>query len=144
MQQTGLQQNLHDLRNTASLMQINGQIFAAGFQVANHRNLFAHALEVVNGPWNFSGVRNGQEVQHSIGRTASGHDHGHGIFNGLFGHDVAWLQIILNGFQQNLGRCFGRVLCFIVGVGHGRRVGQRHAQRFKRRRHGVGCVHTTA
>ena len=124
MQQTSLQQDFHDLWDAACTVQVHSQILTAGLQVTNDGNLFAHALEVVNGPLNTSGVRNGQEVQHSVGRSTGGHDDGHRIFNGFFGDDVAWLQIIFDGLNQYLGRCFGRVLGFVMGVGHGGGVGQ--------------------
>ena len=82
-----------------------------------------------------------QEVQHRVGGATGGHDDGHGIFDGLFGHDVARLQIVFHGFHQHTGSFFGAVGRFIMGVGHGAGKGQRHAQRFKRRTHGVGGVH---
>ena len=107
MQQTGFEQDLHDLRNATCLVQVDSQIFATGLKVAEHRDFFAHAFKVVNGPRHIGRVGNGQKVQYRIGGAASGHDHGHGIFNGFFGDDVAGLQIVFDGFDQNFGRFFG-------------------------------------
>ena len=89
-------------------------------------------------------MRNGQKVQHGIGRTAGCHDHGDGVFNRFFGHDVAWLDVFLDRFNQYPGRLLGRVHFFVVRVGHGAGVGQRNAERLKCARHGVGRVHAAA
>jgi hypothetical protein len=62
----------------------------------------------------------------------------------LLGDDVARLQVLLDRFDQHLGRFLGRVLLLVVRVRHGRRVGQRDAQRLERAGHGVGRVHAAA
>ena len=104
----------------------------------------ADAFEVVDGPLHACAMCDSQKVQHSIGGAAGGHDDGHSVFNGLAGHDVAWLDAFADGFHQNAGRLFGRFDFFVVHVGHGGGVGQRDAQGLKSRRHGVGGVHATA
>ena len=86
----------------------------------------------------------GQEMQHGIGRAAGRHDHGDGVFNRLFGHDVARLDVLAYRFDQHLGRLFRGVGLFVVRIGHGRRVGQGDAQRLEGGRHGVGRVHAAA
>ena len=125
-------------------MQVHSQSFATGFQVAQHGRALADALEIVDGPFHACAVRNRQKVQYRIGGAAGGHDHGHGVFNGLAGHDVAWLDAFADGFHQNAGRLFGRLDFFVVHVGHGGGVGQGDAQRLESRRHGVGGVHAAA
>jgi hypothetical protein len=47
----GVQQHLHHGRDAAGAVQVDGQVLAAGLQVAQHRGLAAHALEVVDGPF---------------------------------------------------------------------------------------------
>ena len=144
VQQAGCQQGFHDLGDTARLVQVHGQVLAARLQVANDGDFLAHALEIINRPLDASRVGNGQKVQHRVGGAARGHDHSHSVFDGFLGDDVAGLEVFFDGFDQDLGGLFGRVLRFIMGVGHGGRVGQGHAQSLKRRGHGVGGVHATA
>ena len=67
MQQARIEQNLHHLWDAASLMQVNGQGFATGFEVAQHRRTLADALEVINAPLDTGAVGNGQEVQNCVG-----------------------------------------------------------------------------
>ena len=144
MQQTGRQQCFHHLGNATGLVQVHGQVFAAGFEVAQHRGLDAYALEVVNRPFHFGRVGNGQKVQHGIGRATGGHDHGHGVFNRLAGDDVARLDVLFDGLDQHLGRFLGRVHFLVVRIGHGGGVGQGDAQGLEGRAHGVGRVHAAA
>ncbi len=119
VQQAGGQQGLHDLGNATGIVQVHCQVLAAGFKVAQHRGFDAHAFKVVNGPFHFSGVGNGQEVQHGVGRTTGGHDHGHGVFNGFSRHDIARLQVFFDGLDQHFGGLFGRIHFLVVRVGHG-------------------------
>ncbi len=144
VQQASVEQDLHDLGNATGFVQVHRQGFAAGLEVAQHGGALADALEIVDGPLHACAVRDGQEVQHGVGRAAGGHDDGHGVFNRFFGDDVAGLEVHLDGFDQDFRRLFGRIDFFVVNVGHGRRVGQRNAQGFKGRRHGVGGVHAAA
>ena len=144
VQQAGVQQHFHHLRNAACNVQVHGQRLAAGLQVAQHRGALADALEVVDAPLHARAVRNGQEVQHRVGRSAGGHDHGNRVFNGFARDNVAWLDVLADGFDQHAGRFFGRRHLFFVHVGHGGGVGQRDAQRFEGRAHGVGGVHAAA
>ena len=123
MQQTGSQQGFHDLGNATGLVQIHSQVFAAGFEVAEHRRFDAHALKVVNRPFHVCRMGNGQEVQHRVGGAAGGHDDGYRVFDGLAGHDVTGLEVFFDGLNQHLGRFFGRVHFFVVRIGHGAGVG---------------------
>ena len=100
MQQTRRQQDLHDLGNAAGAVQVNRQVLAAGLEIAQDGRLLAHSFEVVNRPVHASRMGNGQEVQHRIGRATGGHDHGDGIFNRLAGHDIARLEVLLDGLDQ--------------------------------------------
>ena len=87
---------------------------------------------------------NRQIVKHGVGGAAGGHDDGNGVFDGLFGHDVARFQIVLDGLYQHTCRFFGAVGGFVVRICHRARKRQAHAQGFKRGTHGVGGVHAAA
>ena len=76
------------------------------------------------------GVGDGQQMQHGVGGTAEGDDHGDGVFKGLFGEDVAGAQA---GFEhvQDTGAGAAAIVQFGGGDGVlGGAVGQAHAQGF--------------
>jgi hypothetical protein len=77
------QQHFITWRECRRPVQVHRQVLAAGLQVAQHRGLLAHALEVVDGPFHAGRMGDGQEVQHRVGRAAGGHDHGHGVLDRL-------------------------------------------------------------
>ena len=91
-------------RDAAGAVQVDRQVLAAGLQVAQHRHLAAHALEVVDRPFDLGRVRDGQEVQHRVGRAAGGHDHRHRVLDRLLGDDVARLQVGLHRLDQHARR----------------------------------------
>jgi hypothetical protein len=68
---------------------------------AVHRHAPAHALEVIDGPAHTGGRGDRQKVQHGIGGAAGGHDHSDGVFQGFFGHDVAWFDVFFDGLDQD-------------------------------------------
>ena len=125
-------------------MQIGRHILTRRFQVADHRHFFAHAFVIINRPFHFSGMRNGQEVQHCIGGATGGHNHGDGVFYGTAGNDVARPEVTLDGFNQHAGGLGCRNGLFFIRIGHRGRVHQGHAECFERRRHGVGGIHAAA
>jgi hypothetical protein len=131
VQQARLQQDLHDLRDTAGAVQVHRQVFARRLEVAQHRRPLAHALEVVDGPFHAGRVSDGQEVQYCVGGATGRHDHGHCVLDGLARHDVTRLDVLLDRLDQHLGRVLGRVHLLVVRIGHGGRVGQGDAQRFE-------------
>ena len=107
MQQVRIEQHFHDLRYAAGAVQVNCQIFTAGLEVAKNRCFLAYPLKIVNGPFHISRMGDGQKVQHSVGGAAGGHNDGHGVFDGFARHDVARLDVFLDGFNEHLGRFFG-------------------------------------
>ena len=141
MQQAGHQQGFHHLWDAAGAVQVHRQVLAAGLEVAQHGGFHAHALKVVNRPVDLGSVGDRQEVQHGVGGSSCGHDHGDCVFDRLASHDVTRLDVFLDGFHQNFGRLPGGVELFVVRVCHGAGVGQRDAQRLEGRGHGVGGVH---
>ena len=138
------QQELHDRRHAAHLVQVLHHVTAAGFEVRQVRGAVADRLEVVDIQRHVNGTGHGDQVQHRVGGTAEHGDEDHGVLEGGAGHDVARLQV---QFQQVFdGRAGAGALVQLARVHRRRRgtVGQRHAQRFNRRGHGVGRVHAAA
>ena len=66
MQQARIQQQLHDLRNAAGAVQIRRDVTSGRFQVAQHRHALADALEVIDSPWHFSRMGNGQKCSTAL------------------------------------------------------------------------------
>ncbi|CQR33060.1 hypothetical protein THICB1_30021 [Thiomonas arsenitoxydans] len=144
MQYTGFKQNFHHLRNAASAVQIGGDISARGLHVAEHWGALANHLEVFDGKRHFGGMRNGQQMQHRVGRAARGHDHGSSVFQRLAGDDVARLQPGAHRGEQRLARIARGLHFFLMHIRHGGRVRQRHAHGLDGAGHGVGGVHAAA
>ena len=64
------------------------QIFAARLEIGEHGHAFADAREVVDGELHLRGVRDGEQVQHGIRRTAERDDDGDGVLKGFLRQDV--------------------------------------------------------
>ena len=118
VQQAVREQHLQHLRHAAGAVKINCHIFARRLEIAQHRHLAAHAFEVVDGPFHVGGMRNGQKVQHGVGRAAGGHDEGDRIFNRFARDDVARPQIEFDRIDQHGGGRGRRVGFFRVGRSH--------------------------
>ena len=120
MQQAGVEQQLHHLRDAAGFVQVGGHILARRFEVADDGHALAHPLEVIDGPFHFRSVGDGQVVQHGVGGAAGGHDHGHGVLDGLARDDVARLQVAAHGINQHARGFGGAVDLLLIGIGHRR------------------------
>jgi penicillin-binding protein 1A len=82
-------------------MQVGGDILPRGLEVADHRHARANALEVVDSPVDVGSVRNGQEMEHRVGRSAGGHDQRDRVFDRLAGDDVARAQVVAHRLHQD-------------------------------------------
>ena len=120
MQQAVGEKHLQHLRRAASLVEIGDDILSGGLEIAQHRHLAAHPLEVVDGPLDFGRRGNGKIVQHCVGRTAGGHHQANHILDRFAGDDVAWADVLPDGIDQRLCRFPRRIDFFGVGRCHGR------------------------
>ena len=130
MQQSFVQEVLHHCRGAADVMQIFHHVLAAGLEVGHIRHAVTHRLEVVDGEDHINSARHGDQMQHGVGRAAQRHDHNHGVFERLTGHNIARFDILL---QQGAHRLSSpETLVELAGVGGRRRGAERqaHAQRF--------------
>ena len=92
----------------------------------------------------FGGGRDGEIVQHRVGRATGRHDQRDRILDRFPGDDVARLEVALDRLDQHARR-FGRGIGLLaVGRGHLRASQQTDAERLERRRHGVRRVHAAA
>ena len=99
-------------------MQVGCQVFARRLHVTDDRYLLAHALIVVDGPFDIRRMRDGEEVQHRVGRTTGGHNDRNRILDRLAGDDVARLEVVLHRLNQHARRLLGRAHFFFIRVRH--------------------------
>ena len=144
VEQAFFEQHFQHLRHTTGAMEIHRDITARRFEIAQHRHLAAHALEIIDGPFDLGGMSDGEEVQHRVGRAAGGHDQRHRVFDRLAGDDVARADVVFDGVDQHARGIRRRIGFFRIGRGHLRGTECAHAQRFERRRHRVRGEHTAA
>ena len=102
MEQSGIKQQLHHLRDSSSVVQINGDKPTAGFEIADHWDALPNAFKVVNAQINPSCASNRQQMQNGIGGTADRHDHADGVFEGLFCEQIERPDVGFHGIHQHL------------------------------------------
>ena len=124
--------------DAAGVVEVDGDVAAAGLEVAQQRRALADAVEVVDVELDARLARDRQQVQHAVGRAAAGGDAGDRVLQRLLGDDVARAQRRaehvdheLAGLVGDLG--LGRVLRRGPARGH-----RRDAQHLERHRHRVG------
>ena len=87
----------------AGVVQINGHVAAAGFEITDHRHPLTNPFEVIDAQVDAGGAGNGQQVQHRIGGATHRHDHADRILKGFLREQIQRTDIGLNGFHQHLG-----------------------------------------
>ena len=80
VQQTSVEQHLHQRPNAADGDEFGHQISAARLQVGEHGHVFADAVKSSMESFTLRGVRHGEQMQHGVGRTAQRDDDGDGVF----------------------------------------------------------------
>ena len=93
------QQDLHDLGDPARAMEIDGDEASRGLQVAQHRDARADRLEVVERERHAGGVRDGEQVEHSVGRAPDRHGHCDRVLERLAREDLARAEVSGNRFH---------------------------------------------
>src|SRR5437763_1795461 len=92
MQQPGAQQQFHERLNTADRHQLRHEVAATGLQVCEHRYPPSDAREVIELEPHARLMRNGQQMQHRIGRATERDHHGDGVLERAAREDPARLQ----------------------------------------------------
>ncbi len=98
------EQDLQYLRHTARAVEIDRDVAARGLEVAQHRHLAPHALEIVDGPLHTGSRSDGQVMQHRVGRAAGRHHQRDRVLDRLAGDDVARLEVVLDRLDQHARR----------------------------------------
>ncbi len=94
VQEAMVEQRFHQERNTASFEHVLGDITATRFQIRDIWCPFEDLGDVEQIEFDAAFVSDCRQMQRSIGRAAGGGDHGCGIFQRLFRHNVARPEVI--------------------------------------------------
>mmetsp|Transcript_15868 Transcript_15868/g.34326 ORF Transcript_15868/g.34326 Transcript_15868/m.34326 type:complete len:268 (+) Transcript_15868:905-1708(+) len=130
-----------------NVLNILHDILSRWFEVCQEWGNVRNTLKIIQGNRNLrilTRTTHGNQMKNRISRSTRHHHHTNGILKSSLGHDIPWLNILL---QQNLHRITRRhaLINLLLRIGRGaRRVGKRHAQGFDRRGHGVRRVHSPA
>jgi len=75
MEQARSDEELHDGRDSADVVQVGHEVLPAGGEVGDERNLVADALEVGEGERDTGCASHGEVMQDAICRASQGHHH---------------------------------------------------------------------
>ena len=84
----GVEQQLHDDRDAADLVDVVHDVAAERLEVAEVRHLRADPGEVVEGQVDVGLAGDREQVQHGVGRAAERHHDGDGVLERRLGHDL--------------------------------------------------------
>ena len=133
-----VEQRLHQQRNAASFEHIFGDIAAARFQIRDIRCLFEDFGDVEQIELQAAFIGDRRQVQGGVGRAAGGGDDRRGVFQRLAGDDVARANVLGDQIHDHLAGQHAELVADLVRRRGAGRIGQREADRFGNRRHGVG------
>ena len=88
MNQTSVDQAFRDQWNAARFVKIVGDKPPAGFEVGDQRRALADTIEIIDGQFDASFARDGEQMQHRIGRAAGRRNRGNGILDRFTGNDL--------------------------------------------------------
>jgi hypothetical protein len=144
VQEALIEEHLEQRLEAADTDEVSHVVLAARLEVGEHRHASSDALEVLEGELDARGMGHRDQVKHGVRRTAEGDDDRDGVLERVLGKDVRRADVLLDQFEHGLAGALAiRELGF--GVGELRRaVRQAETQRFNRRGHGVGGIHTAA
>ena len=144
VQESALEQVLHQGRRSAHAMKIFLDILTARLQVGQQRHAVAGALEVVQRQRDVRCFCDRHQVEHRVGGSPQRHDHRQRVLERLAREDVERLEIALE--QGAHGRPGTTALLRLPWVlrRERRAVRQRQSERLNRHRHRVGGVHAAA
>ena len=144
MQKSRFEQSPHQRPDSADGHEFGHQVFAAGFQVRQDGHSFADPVKIIQREFDPARMRNRQQMQHRVSRTAQRDDDADRILEGPPGHDVQRANALFEHVHHRSARAAAifllrlrdRVLCGTVR--------QAHPERFHRARHSVGGIHPGA
>src|SRR5271166_3750092 len=140
MESAMVEQHSQHLPHATDAMKVYSHIAARWLQVAENGRLPAHALEVVQRPFDASRFRDCENVKHGVGRALGRHDCRNRVPDGLPRDDVARLEILLDRLLEHSCGFGDRVQLFLIFRRHEWRVNQTQAERGSRARHSVRGV----
>ena len=144
VQQTAVEQTLHQWPDAADGHQIGHRVTTARPHVREHRYAPTDAGEVIECDAHTGRMRHGDEVQHRVRRTAERDDHGDRVLEGLPGEDATRGDPCCDETHHRLARAPAILEFHRADRLLRRAFGQRETERLDGRRHRVGGIHATA
>ena len=133
-----VEQRAHQLRNTADVIDVLGDVAAGGFQIGNIRRALEDGANIKQIEGDPALVGHGRQVQTRIGRPAGGGNDRRRVLEGLSGGNVAGAYAI-GDKTHDRPAARGRILVSaLVGRRRCRRAGQRQPDRFGYHCHCIG------
>ncbi|SII46516.1 Uncharacterised protein [Mycobacteroides abscessus subsp. abscessus] len=144
VEETGVEEGLHDHGHAADLEHVVHHVFAEGLDVAEVGNLVPDPVEVVEFEVDagFGGDR--EEVEDGVRRPAEGHDDGDRVVQRLLRDDVLRSDALAQEVDDGLTGLAGVDRAVAVDRRRGGGAGQGHAHRLGGRGHRVRRVHSAA
>src|SRR5919112_89714 len=105
MEHAVLQQDLHDLRNAACLVEISGDEPSRRLEVTQYRNFRPYPLEIVELQRHPSGPCDRKKVQNSVGGPTDRHSHRYAVLKGPAGEYLPRESLGGDGLAQGRRRC---------------------------------------
>src|SRR5579883_3042219 len=119
-------------------MHISSHKTAAGLQIAEQRNARANLVEVIDVEIDADFVRNREQVQDGVGRSAAGGDAGDGVLDRIARDDLLWLGIATNEFHDHASGLAGYFEFLGIERRNAVETHRRDAEKLRNRRHRVG------
>jgi hypothetical protein len=140
-QEAGVEEHLHDDLHATDAVEIDHVVLAVRLHVGEMRHARADAVEVFELELDVRLVRDREQVQHRVRRTAERHRDRDRVLERVFGHDLARTQIHLEQIHDRAARFVREVVAPAVDCGGRGRTRQRHSERLTDRSHRVGGEH---
>jgi hypothetical protein len=143
VEDTLLEQVLDQAGSATNVVKILEDVLARRLEVSKERCAVRDGLEVVDGESDANGVRDGNQVEDSVGAATSDVHENHSVFESLAGNNVGRPDVLLEQvLDSTTGSQALHHLCLALsGIGRGAR--KRHAHDLNDTGQSVGSVHST-
>ena len=122
----------------AGLVEIFGDVLAAGLEAGHHRRAGRHPVEVIDAQRHTGLPGNRQQVQHPVGRAAGGGDGGDRVLERGPRHDLARPQVLREQLHDQPARLLGDLVFVRVQRRHVVGAGWADPEELDSGRHGIG------
>ena len=135
-----LKQSFGQQRRAAGAVHVEGDVAAAGPEVADQGGALGDLVEIVDAEFDAGLAGEGEQMQDDVGRAAGRGGAGDAVFEGFAGEDVARLDAAAEDVHDELAGGLADVVLARVGGTDGGRAHRRESEEFKGGGHGIGGV----